>query len=649
MKQHPYRLVLLLLLLSTLLLSSCGPIPGELSRPEAAESTLLSEAESLAARGHYTRAASLYRRNAEKSDNAAHDWLRAAELMLLAKRYLQSANDLAEIAEDQLTPLALTRKRIAEAELALHDKNYSRVIQVLAGQDSQYNSRASQLRHAELLLAAFRTLSKPLEVIQVRAQLSGLLSSSAKIDNEKQLWQALKSIDLEQLDSWQASAIQPLSGWAALAQTWRVSYSAEADFKRALSDWQTRHQNHPMSRGLLNQILQQMRRHIPAPEKIAIVLPLSGDHAKEGLAILAGLEAAAELNTSTEYRPVLRHYDSKSISLTAFKMYQQAVQDGADFVIGAYTPGALEQFARQSKLKVPLLALSEISSGRALPKNLFQFTLNETDQAQQVAQRAISERHKRAIIITPDNEWGSEVAESFKLEFERLAGTVLTTEVYQTAKKDHSETLKQALHISQSEQRNRALRKALGIRPTFEPRRRQDVDMIFLLSEPATARLLRPQIDFYYATDLAVYSTSRIFSGIQNIARDRDIDGTTYCDMPWILQTDASTDLLRDVLLITATDSYNYAPRLTALGIDAYRIPSELGRLMNSDEHTFNGVTGELHLSENGRLKSQLTFAKFRKGRARPLHKTLSLPEIEMMAIPESMEKKQAANEPASR
>ncbi len=635
MKQRHCRLILLLMLLPMLLLTSCGPLPSELSRPETAASTLLPEAESLATRGLYLRAAELYRRNAKTSDHAAPYWLHAAELTLLARDYAQAVDDLAAITEDQLTPLAITRKRIAEAELALHSEDYIGIIQALADQDSKNNLKAVQLRHAELLVVAYSALNKPLEQIKARAQLSKWLNSSAKTKNEQQLWQSLKTIDAEQLDSWQASAIQPLSGWAALAQTWRVSYSAQTDFKRAISDWRVRHRQHPISENLLGQILQQMRRHIPAPQHIAIVLPLTGDYAKEGLAILAGIEAAAELSTTPDYQPELRSYDSESRSLTALNKYREAVNEGADFVIGAYTPGALQLFARQSKLTVPLLALSQIKSHRSLPKNLFQFALNETDQAQQVAQRAISDKHRRAIIITPDTAWGSELAKSFKLEFERLAGTVLTTQTYQSTEKDHSEPLKQALHISQSEQRNRKLREALGIRPTFEPRRRQDVDMVFLLSEPTTARLLRPQIDFYYATDLAVYSTSRIFSGIQNIARDRDIDGTIYCDLPWILQTDASTDLLRDVLLITATDSYNYAPRLTALGIDAYRIPNELGRLMNSGEHGYNGVTGELHLIQDGHLKSQLTFAKFHKGRARPLDKTPSLAEIEMMALPD--------------
>ena len=649
MKQRHCPLILLLMPLALLLLTSCGPLPGELSKPEAAASALLSEAENLAARGNYTRAAELYRRNAETSDKAALNWLRAAELMLLAKRYAQAADDLAAITEDQLTPTAITRKRIVEAELALHAEDYIGIIDALADRGSKNNPKTIQLRRAELLLVAYSALDKPLELIKVRAQLSQWLRSSAKTDNEQQLWQSLKSVDSEQIDSWQASAIQPLSGWAALVRTWSVSYSAQTDFKRAISDWRIRHRQHPISRNLLSKILQQMRQHIPAPQHIAIVLPLSGDYAREGLAILAGIEAAAELSTATDYRPELRSYDSESSSSSALKKYRQAVNEGADFVIGGYTPGALKLFAQQSKLQVPLLALSQIKSDRSLPKNLFQLALSETDQAQQVAQRAISDKHKRAIIITPDTAWGSELAESFKLEFERLAGTVLTTQIYQSAEKDHSEPLKQALHISQSEQRNRELRKALGIRPTFEPRRRQDVDMVFLLSDPATARLLRPQIDFYYATDLAVYSTSRIFSGIQNIARDRDINGTTYCDIPWILQTDASTDLLRDVLLITATDSYNYAPRLTALGIDAYRIPNELARLMNSNEHAYNGVTGELRLIQDGYLKSQLTFAKFSKGRARPLNKTPSLSEIETMALPENSVTLQPAHEPTAR
>ena len=125
MKQRHCRLILLLMLLPMLLLTSCGPLPSELSRPETAASTLLPEAESLATRGLYLRAAELYRRNAKTSDHAAPYWLRAAELTLLARDYAQAVDDIAAITEDQLTPLAITRKRIAEAELALHSEDLS--------------------------------------------------------------------------------------------------------------------------------------------------------------------------------------------------------------------------------------------------------------------------------------------------------------------------------------------------------------------------------------------------------------------------------------------------------------------------------------------------------------------------------------------
>ena len=76
------------------------------------------------------------------SDQAAHYWLRATELMLLARGYAQATDDLAAITEDQLKPLAITRKRIAEAELALYAEDYIGIIQALAEQDSKNNLKA---------------------------------------------------------------------------------------------------------------------------------------------------------------------------------------------------------------------------------------------------------------------------------------------------------------------------------------------------------------------------------------------------------------------------------------------------------------------------------------------------------------------------
>ena len=68
----------------------------------------------------------------------------------------------------------------------------------------------------------------------------------------------------------------------------------------------------------------------------------------------------------------------------------------------------------------------------------------------------------------------------------------------------------------------------------FEPRRRQDIDIVFMAAFPAGARQLMPQLAFHHGADLPVHATSHVWSGVPDPANDRDLDGVVFGDMPWL-------------------------------------------------------------------------------------------------------------------
>ena len=148
----------------------------------------------------------------------------------------------------------------------------------------------------------------------------------------------------------------------------------------------------------------------------------------------------------------------------------------------------------------------------------------------------------------------------------------------------------------------------------FEPRRRQDVDFVFLAASPRQARLIRPQLDFYRASDLPVYATARVFSGRPDSNKDADMNGIVFCDTPWTLEQRASWEhLQRGISEFWPKNSIRYA-RLYALGIDAYRVIPYLGQLNQGMFSAYHGVTGNLSLNNDGHLNRTLRCAAFRKG-----------------------------------
>ncbi|WP_204324437.1 penicillin-binding protein activator, partial [Stenotrophomonas maltophilia] len=64
--------------------------------------------------------------------------------------------------------------------------------------------------------------------------------------------------------------------------------------------------------------------------------------------------------------------------------------------------------------------------------------------------------------------------------------------------------------IEQSQIRAREMQDLLGIQLKSSPRSRSDVDMIFLIANPAQARQIKPTFAFHYAGKIPVYATSQV-------------------------------------------------------------------------------------------------------------------------------------------
>ena len=71
-------------------------------------------------------------------------------------------------------------------------------------------------------------------------------------------------------------------------------------------------------------------------------------------------------------------------------------------------------------------------------------------------------------------------------------------------------------------QRYQRLRANIGGPLQFDPRRRQDIDFVFLAADAKAGRLIKSQLKFHYSGDLPVYSTSSIYS--RDGRSDSDLD-----------------------------------------------------------------------------------------------------------------------------
>jgi hypothetical protein len=198
--------------------------------------------------------------------------------------------------------------------------------------------------------------------------------------------------------------------------------------------------------------------------------------------------------------------------------------------------------------------------------------------------------------------------------WQRLGGIVVAEQDYLLDQSDYTDPVKRLLNIAQSEARKDRIESVVKMKLKFEARPREDINFIFLATDPRHARLIKPQLSYHRASRVPVYTTSHVFTGRGDPNQDADLDGILFPDMPWMLVGDGRVAELRKLLQPNWPYAHSGLDRLFALGVDAYAVIPHLNRLSNENAVRFGGVTSGLSLARGGRLHRQLLWAQFRKG-----------------------------------
>jgi outer membrane PBP1 activator LpoA protein len=262
---------------------------------------------------------------------------------------------------------------------------------------------------------------------------------------------------------------------------------------------------------------------------------------------------------------------------------------------------------------VPVLLLNEPAGNDMVNPDqsaiVNSLSLSRSEEAAAIASSALAQGQKQAIVIVPDNAWGTRVEAAFTTVFEQGDGQISAATRYSRAARDHSAMLTQLLKIDASKQRKTDLQAWLGIPLTFEPSRRDDFDFVFMAANPMEGRELKPLLRFHDAGDVPVYAMGRIYSGKVNPASDQDLNGIVFPTTRWQLATPNETTLALKSVRGGAMGN------LYALGQDAWRLLPWLPLMQKDPDLWFPGGVGALRLQANGRLYREPAWAQFNAGR----------------------------------
>jgi len=590
--------------LGTAVLAGCTVVTGPMTSVEPTGPD--PRAEELLAAGNIDAAVAVYAELYERStgDTRTRYALAAAELSVNAGLGAEARTWL-DRAEDTAAPEQRPQLLVLTAELALLEGAPETALELL-DRIAAIPDRALAIRASATRGRAYFQLGRVEQAVRILVDRDVWLESDeAILANHEIIWNGLRL--QTQVRPMVASEDPVIDGWLALLPVAVATRSDPFSIAQGLAAWRRAHLNHPALQLLFPELLEQDRVAQTYPGQVALLLPLRS--LPQAAAALRDGFVAAYLRNPAGATTRLRVYDTDELG--AQQAYLQAQLDGADFVVGPLLKSEVEQIAASAGF-VPTLALNSIDRAQAVPANFFQFGLAPEDEAAEAARHAVANGARTAVALFPNTDWGLRLLASFQSEFETLGGQVLQSRAYDPSTQDFSLAITTLLNLSDSTQRYQRLAANLGTQLQFQPRRRQDVDMIFFAAEPRAGRLLAPQFRFHFAGDLPTYATSEVYD-VARRGGDPDLNGVIFADTPWLLSPDDTATVLRQSLQQFWPQRTASWLRLYGLGFDAYRM---IPMLYNGTASfvAVPGMSGELRLANDGRIRRRLPIAQFRDG-----------------------------------
>jgi outer membrane PBP1 activator LpoA protein len=541
--------------------------------------------------------------------------LRASAALARAGRIDEAKQWLAQTDTENLDSFTSTIYRLTLAHIALAERQTDIVQEILSEPIDPGTSNIYIAEFHDLRAMTFNLLGNPLATARELVEREKYLSDPQQVlSNQQAIWSALASMSERSLQQLRTTPPpDTLSGWMELVQIAKVHQLSPARLKEQIYLWKEKYSGHPASEDILTALSQRKQEDVAYPDNIALMLPLSGKFAKAGEALRDGFLAAYFTLKPNENQSIKIYDvgDNNDIS----RQYEQAVNEGAEFIVGPLTKDAVSHLSEVEELPVPVLALNYTLNDELARSNLYQFGLSPEEEARQVAERTWLDGHVNAAVLTPMGPWGERIYQAFKQRWELMGGKIVERQTYEPTKTDFSRPIRSLLNIDDSTRRYRRIANILKQDIKFTSRRRQDIDFVFVAAYPRQARQIRPQLKFYHASDVPVYATSHVFTGSLNPERDRDMDGLMFGDMPWVLSESTAHRGIRSEIERQISDAGNALQRLYALGIDAFNIIGALNTLRKYPYERFDGETGSLSLDSKLRVRRQLTWVKFRSGR----------------------------------
>ena len=535
-------------------------------------------------------------------------WLADKTMAIIANDNHQLANKVSLLQVKATSLMALDKPSLSKAQLhAMH-------------QLSADNNISLSIGYYQTLSKVMSANAQPIAALEADFHVFALDDSLTKemaTDEIRQLWQKLQALSAWQFAHFSKSKVPFGKGWVQLMQYANKFGHDKVQFDRYLTQWQRQFPTHPATPIALS--LLEKESTINQSENIAVLLPLSGKQAAAGVVAQQGILAAYKNDESKH----LHFFDTHQLNWQTLPA--KFNDSNIDFVIGPLLKNDVESYLAitkatennskatdSSSLPTLLLNLPDKSS---LDSNQMALSMRPEDEAVQAATTLSNTNYKMPVVLSHQDKVSKRIANAFVAQWQVMTGNNIDIVFFEKGKKMQA-NLKASLDVDSSQNRIDELKSRLQQTLKFQTRNRRDIDMIYVVGSAEQTRLVKPYIDVNispFANVIPVYASSRSHSNKKDNSSQRDLQGLTFTEMPWLLESPQQNTTLKQIsqqLWAKRSDSLS---RIFAMGYDSYNLVDKVTLMQKAPYIRHYGQTGILQLNDNNILTRSLIWGRYQQ------------------------------------
>ncbi|CUS47405.1 hypothetical protein Ga0003345_0332 [Idiomarinaceae bacterium HL-53] len=422
-------------------------------------------------------------------------------------------------------------------------------------------------------------------------------------DFATQIWDHLRRVPA---DVWRGEPIAEsteAAGWYSLLKALTQALDRLENIRYALGGWQSAYPNHA-GQTIVQEILDDPQLSNLA-QRVAVLLPLSGQFATQGEAVRYGVLAALAQRGQAD----VRFIDTSQFNRD--EINEQISQFDAELVVGPLDRAAVERVAGISERAWAQLALNHAPDNAPLDNTVY-FALDLAAETQAAAYAMTANDHDNVLLLGPNNNRGRQLADLFTQHWQEQHASDSISRYFYSSSDEMRDVVRLAMGVQASEARQAQLERSFDNEDIeMEFRSRQDLDAIYLLGDATQARLLKPFIDVSisaFSRRIPVYGNSTINREAVTEG-EADLDNVRFSDAPWLLPEHEQSDLYQEMLSVMSGWNRNQQ-RLTAMGYDSIRLAPRFNLMRLLPGYEYAGLTGQLRINDHTVVRT-MTWATF--------------------------------------